>query len=409
MSSSPTPPAAFQTILAGRKCYRMSKDKNEVVWPPHLEAALMEGLERYAPAESKSPRGLTRFPNRNKFISEYILKKTGEIRTAKQVGSRIQQLRDTSAGKHIMKAISDRHYEMMHPTRPASDMAMADGLASGSTLMAPAVNHVWISVPPANQAWPLSSEAYGQPAPSRQSEVNVLGHSAYQWVEPRSLRTIDPTVTFKSISPLPLFSSFSVFCGNTVLHVDQPAVMGVRDAADGASYLHYTKLAPGYWDTLCSCTDLSPYIIIQEITKQGTDGTQKPAGMMSIHYHFTTSPADALSPFALNDDLENIDYDADEAPGYMSTCSDGAYASDRSSSPSYSTAPGFQSVPLSPADWVPAPDWASMIAHSHSHSQSQSQAQAQGQAQGQFPAGYYGMQPQPQYSPPHSRSWPATI
>ena len=57
------------------------------------------GLDEYKPAESKSPRGLTRFPNRNKFISEYIYKKTGEIRTAKQVGSRIQQLRDTTAGK----------------------------------------------------------------------------------------------------------------------------------------------------------------------------------------------------------------------------------------------------------------------------------------------------------------------
>ena len=57
------------------------------------------GLDEYKPAESKSPRGLTRFPNRNKFISEYIYKKTGETRTAKQVGSRIQQLRDTAAGK----------------------------------------------------------------------------------------------------------------------------------------------------------------------------------------------------------------------------------------------------------------------------------------------------------------------
>ena len=34
----------FESILAGRKCYRMSKEKNEVVWPPHLEQALMEGL-----------------------------------------------------------------------------------------------------------------------------------------------------------------------------------------------------------------------------------------------------------------------------------------------------------------------------------------------------------------------------
>ena len=57
------------------------------------------GLDKYTPAESKSPRGLTRFPNRNKFIAEFIYKETGETRTAKQVGSRIQQLRDTAAGK----------------------------------------------------------------------------------------------------------------------------------------------------------------------------------------------------------------------------------------------------------------------------------------------------------------------
>ena len=156
-----------------------------------------------------------------------------------------------------MKAISDRHYEMMHPTRPTNEMAMADGSAGGSSMMAPSVSHVWISVPPTNQPWPLSNDTYGQSSASRQSEVNVLGHSAYQWVEPRSLRTIDPTVTFKSISPLPLFSSFSVLCGNTVHHVDQPAVMGVRNATDGVSYLHYAKLAPGYWDTLCNSAGMS--------------------------------------------------------------------------------------------------------------------------------------------------------
>lgn len=59
----------------------------------------MLGLEKYTPAESKSSRGLTRLPNRNKFIAAYILQKTGYVRTAKQVGSRLQQLRDTDAGK----------------------------------------------------------------------------------------------------------------------------------------------------------------------------------------------------------------------------------------------------------------------------------------------------------------------
>ena len=162
-----------------------------------------------------------------------------------------------------MKAISDRHYEMMHPTRPShrQDMGIPDVSAGGTHSMLPAVNnvvHAFISVASADSAWSLSSDPYGQNA--RQTQV-VLSNSAYQWVEPRSLRLIDPTVTFRSISPLPLYSTCSVYCGSTVVHTEQPLAMAVQDGKDplgtGASYLHYTRLTPGYWDTLCSCTGTS--------------------------------------------------------------------------------------------------------------------------------------------------------
>jgi transcriptional enhancer factor len=88
------------------------------VWPPELEAALLEGanrsfshpsdpsltiralgLENYQPDDSRETRLLGRFPMRNRFISDYIFQKTGKRRTAKQVGSRLQQLRDTCGGK----------------------------------------------------------------------------------------------------------------------------------------------------------------------------------------------------------------------------------------------------------------------------------------------------------------------
>lgn len=36
---------------------------------------------------------------RNQFISEFIFRTTGKRRSAKQVGSRLQQLRDTFEGK----------------------------------------------------------------------------------------------------------------------------------------------------------------------------------------------------------------------------------------------------------------------------------------------------------------------
>ena len=54
-------------------------------------------LEKYHPETvgSKSDTILGRFPMRNRFISDYIFEATGKRRTPKQVGSRLQQLRDT--------------------------------------------------------------------------------------------------------------------------------------------------------------------------------------------------------------------------------------------------------------------------------------------------------------------------
>ncbi|KAI0632606.1 hypothetical protein C8Q77DRAFT_1058743 [Trametes polyzona] len=379
-SGSPSPKAgpskAFQTILAGRKCYRVSKDKNEVVWPPQLEAALMEGLEKYTPAESKSPRGLSRFPNRNKFIAQYILQKTGQIRTAKQVGSRIQQLRDTSAGKNIMKAISDRHYEMMHPTRQSPSEQDAHGLGvpsltfsgSGGNVVAssnPPVAQVYISVPPAfptppsTAMWQTQPQAY--PSAGR-TEVNVYDNT-YQFVEPRLLRTIDPTVTFASSSPLPLYSRCNVYRGSTIVHVGEPVMMIVRASEDPgtAGYFHFTDLAPGYWSTLCGCDDLSPYTVVQEITKKAIDSTQKTATVMHVQYQFIQSSSSGqsrpLSPFSLNPDF---DYDQDSGSDIfpifsnpaMSTGSESPLPSDRSSSPSHSIPNGFTSQPISPVSWA---------------------------------------------------------
>lgn len=62
------------------------------------ETALLEGLEKYQPEAVgvKVNKPLSRFPFRNKFISDYIFSVTGKRRTPKQVGSRLQQLRDTS-------------------------------------------------------------------------------------------------------------------------------------------------------------------------------------------------------------------------------------------------------------------------------------------------------------------------
>ncbi|KAJ7610430.1 hypothetical protein FB45DRAFT_761403, partial [Roridomyces roridus] len=60
------------------------------------------GMQQYQPTASKDTVMLGRFPRRNQFVAEYIWKKTGQKRTPKQVGSRIQQLRESYKGQECM-------------------------------------------------------------------------------------------------------------------------------------------------------------------------------------------------------------------------------------------------------------------------------------------------------------------
>ncbi|KAJ6484136.1 hypothetical protein C8R45DRAFT_829946, partial [Mycena sanguinolenta] len=53
------------------------------------------GLENYQPGDTRETRTLGRYPRRNCFILDYIFRKTGKIRSPKQVGSRLQQLRES--------------------------------------------------------------------------------------------------------------------------------------------------------------------------------------------------------------------------------------------------------------------------------------------------------------------------
>jgi TEA/ATTS domain len=112
---------AAQIVATGRRSWKTLKGTGEAVWPPQLEAALIEGshplslsaahfsfsltgrycsaLEKYQLDDSWLSKSPGRFPMRNRFISDYIFHLTGKRRSPKQVGSRLQQLKDTCKGK----------------------------------------------------------------------------------------------------------------------------------------------------------------------------------------------------------------------------------------------------------------------------------------------------------------------
>ncbi|EAU84973.1 hypothetical protein CC1G_04069 [Coprinopsis cinerea okayama7 len=112
LGTSPTRHLPTESSMGktGRKTYKTDKTKKEAIWPDYLESWLLQGIAMYTPPASRSGRGrnqLQRFPRRNKLISEFILQNTGKIRTPKQVGSRIQQLRATCRDPIIRRELTD--------------------------------------------------------------------------------------------------------------------------------------------------------------------------------------------------------------------------------------------------------------------------------------------------------------
>ncbi|KAF5326295.1 hypothetical protein D9611_000670 [Ephemerocybe angulata] len=99
-----------QIKATGRRCWKTLKGKAEAVWGPKLEAVLIDALEQYQFSDDYKPQrsrdGSLRFPYRNRFISQFIYERTGKNRTYKQVGSRLQQLRDTCEDSRILALIS---------------------------------------------------------------------------------------------------------------------------------------------------------------------------------------------------------------------------------------------------------------------------------------------------------------
>ncbi|KAF6743026.1 hypothetical protein DFP72DRAFT_935910, partial [Ephemerocybe angulata] len=90
----------------GRRSWKTLKGRPGVaVWGPTLEQALLDGLAEYHLEPEFGPRPSKhgfRFPNRNQFLSQFILDRTG-------VSSRLQQLRDTCQDSTILNLLRGAH------------------------------------------------------------------------------------------------------------------------------------------------------------------------------------------------------------------------------------------------------------------------------------------------------------
>ncbi|KAJ7626793.1 hypothetical protein FB45DRAFT_54720 [Roridomyces roridus] len=259
---SQTTKDVLQSILKVRKSWKTLRG-GETVWPLDLEAALLEGLENYQPDDSRETRMLGRFPRRNRFISDYIFDKTGKRRSAKQVGSRLQQLRESCGGKKLLHLLSP----FRQPPAP-SDSASSDGSTSSPVS------------PSSDQRFPRHTTMYIDLLPEDAEEADSLAPAQWWGTDdafhvserPRRLSSINPTITF--LSPTAISDASvrcTVYADGRSMHVECTQLLRVLERGEAVSgYLYSTPLVPEYWKVISRSSDPTRFTIYQEILKDNS-------------------------------------------------------------------------------------------------------------------------------------------
>ncbi|KAJ7434312.1 hypothetical protein B0H11DRAFT_734293 [Mycena galericulata] len=275
---SETTKEVLQSVLSVRKTWKTLRG-GETVWPLELEAALLEGLERYQPDDSRETRMLGRYPRRNRFISDYILEKTGKRRSPKQVGSRLQQLRESCSGQKLMKLLSPFR-EPAYPESGDSALNSPVSPSIGDSLLFQTTSSrhtvMYIDILPER-----SPDKTYTSNPSPWSDHGDVIHASDR---PRHLGTINPTVSFTSPTPILAHSRFTVYSEDLILHAETVPLSLLKEHTlqSQSKFLYTTKLVPKYWQVILDSPDPTRFTIFQEVLKD-----DNPTLVFSATYKFS--------------------------------------------------------------------------------------------------------------------------
>lgn len=347
----------------GRHSYKQSPREKEAVWPDFLETALLEALTIYRPTSSKAPQKLLRFPKRNAFISNYIFKVTGKRRTPKQVGSRLQQLRETCTSEDILTLIQSKEFPDLPPKvsqfkqdAPAPDLQKKRppplGSNSSMSTLSPDSSTLYSSSPctsPTSSGFPDHDQGSSSNSTITQSvcprhlvhvdlkpyEVDLpsnwmhqpwtgvqpatftldldesrLSDSPMNWqrritvLAPRPVWAFVPTIVFSAsmLSPNSEYETFFAVhdVNGNAFYKEVTKIERVSTVSGDMPMLYRTSLIPNYWATLASkASDLRQYTIVQDIMKVGVPVDHVNRPQCSIVYKFDCSP---LSPIQISPD-----------------------------------------------------------------------------------------------------------
>ncbi|KAJ7150452.1 hypothetical protein C8R43DRAFT_494687 [Mycena crocata] len=262
---SQTTKEVLQSVLKVRKSWKTLRG-GETVWPLELEAALLEGLENYQPDDSRETRMLGRFPRRNRFISDYIFEKTGKRRSAKQVGSRLQQLRESCGGKKLLHLLSPFRQPSYSESSASSDSSCT------SPVFPFAGEHPFRQTSSARHT-AIYIDILPEGAPDHGSNIVLPlssddGEVVHASDRPRPLESINPLVTFLSPIPLLAQSHFTVYSESLILHAESVPLTPVTEAVpQEPGFLYSTALIPEYWKIISVSPDPTRFTICQEVVK----------------------------------------------------------------------------------------------------------------------------------------------
>ncbi|KAJ3922918.1 hypothetical protein F5877DRAFT_183, partial [Lentinula edodes] len=285
---------AAQIMATGRRSWKTLKGRGEAVWPPHLYVPpilaswslrgrylLHIALEKYKPDDPRSSKSSGRFSMRNRFISDYIFESTGKQRTPKQVGSRLQQLRDTCKSEKILQLISRRNIEddpdsgehIFAQSQPASPSPENNLIQSQSPSRSSKT--VWVSVVLERLSW-------SSPSPiidlvNNEKVIPQVIHltpkismnassSSYGSMGMGLLSHLEPLVTLASPYKLERQCSFSLFLDGSGLPMhSESAYMTEHSHTQSSGIMYSGRLIPGFWRSLCESTAPTRFTIVQNL------------------------------------------------------------------------------------------------------------------------------------------------
>ncbi|KAJ7510695.1 hypothetical protein B0H11DRAFT_1031698 [Mycena galericulata] len=289
-----------QLEFTRRRHFKTFKGRPEAVWPPHLEAALIQGLYQYVldHGDSIAPR----IGHRNSYLSKTIFAKTNQKRTSKQISSRLQQL---AAGS------SDSLRNLIRGSSPFQVLSMS--LITGLKPSRPGVVNTWDGK---TMSIPVTVAMRSATYPSFPPEIDIQSSSQSQCISLRTyaewqphttiLRGMEPTVSLSSTLRLSESTVFELSWNNQY-HQTVPAAI-TPIGVQGGKWRYTVSIGGASWNTFRdACPDpnvRAEWTISQWVFRAEVQNSERETPVAEILYNFeaellrfaSACPSRTLSP-----------------------------------------------------------------------------------------------------------------